>query len=392
MIGEKKHVKENMMPREKNRKGKGSKKSVKKPSKPRKRKKPEPFPDIPTHVKRLVDSFPFCVSYIDSKRRYQFNNKTYHQWFGKSLREIHGQHMRTVVGEAIYRKIKSHVDEVLTGNSVKFELKASLKRSPERCIHVHYVPQMSGKGEVGGFYAMSQDMSDKKSLEDELARYRYQLEDIVKARTLELEKVNEKLSEELVQRKHIEEELNKSQKMLIASNKVLQRVSILDGLTGIFNRRYFDENFEKEFKRAQRDRTPISLFMIDIDFFKLFNDHYGHQKGDAVLQAVATCLSAILNRPGDFIARYGGEEFTGFLPGTGIEGATTVSEILRKNVEGLKIKHAKSKASRYVTVSMGVTTGIPREKTTPKKIIGISDKALYQAKKNGRNQVVRLGF
>lgn len=161
-----------------------------------------------------------------------------------------------------------------------------------------------------------------------------------------------------------------------------------DKLTGIPNRRYFDEIFLKELKRASREATPLTLLMVDIDHFKLFNDSYGHIAGDDCLQKIAHTLHSLVSRPGDVVTRYGGEEFAIILPNTDIK-AISLAEECRNSVEKLQILHKSSKISNYVTISIGVKTLYPDKKSSPRKIILEADKALYKAKELGRNRTIQ---
>lgn len=186
--------------------------------------------------------------------------------------------------------------------------------------------------------------------------------------------------------------------MTVAREKQLRDLAIelqsqifADGLTGIPNRRRFDEHMEGEFRRAKRASTPLSLIMIDVDSFKDYNDNYGHQKGDECLILVAAALTRTLGRPCDLVARYGGEEFIAVLPNTNADGALTLAECMRNEVESLAIDHAYSKVAQYVTVSLGVITQIPSHNTAIPHMIGAADRALYQAKRNGRNCVAVHG-
>jgi diguanylate cyclase (GGDEF)-like protein len=171
------------------------------------------------------------------------------------------------------------------------------------------------------------------------------------------------------------------------ANQMLSRVSYLDAVTGIANRRNFDDCLELEWRRLRRLGGPLSLIMVDIDHFKAFNDTYGHQQGDECLKAVAQALRRSLHRPGDLCARYGGEEFAVILPGTTAEGALQVAEGLRASVEDLGLVHASSPAASTVTASVGVATALSGDESTTQSLLRSADKALYEAKRTGRNRV-----
>ncbi|MFZ3132245.1 MAG: diguanylate cyclase [Desulfosporosinus sp.] len=176
-------------------------------------------------------------------------------------------------------------------------------------------------------------------------------------------------------------------RQLQADNERLQNLSRLDGLTGIANRRYFDQKLLQEIKRANRDKTQLSLIMLDIDYFKAFNDTYGHLKGDECLKMVASTLKMNLKRPGDFLARYGGEEFTVILPNTDDIGAAIIAEKLRASIESAGIVHINSLSANYVTVSLGVVTRFSEQTQTPDDMISAADRALFRSKHEGRNRV-----
>ena len=186
--------------------------------------------------------------------------------------------------------------------------------------------------------------------------------------------------------------LEKSKQQLAEANEVLQKLSSLDGLTGIPNRRRFDEAFKQEWQRAVRHSTSISLVMIDIDFFKLYNDTYGHQGGDDCLKRVAVLLEDSAHRETDLVARYGGEEFAAILPETGTNGAFEVAETMRMTIDNEKIPHASSKVADHVTISVGVATWVPEQGSSLEKLLAAADKALYKAKESGRNQVINVGM
>lgn len=171
------------------------------------------------------------------------------------------------------------------------------------------------------------------------------------------------------------------------ANFKLESLSTLDGLTGIPNRRSFDDYIEMSIKSCTRLNKPISLIMADIDFFKGYNDNYGHLKGDDCLINVAKSISLSVKRPLDFVTRYGGEEFAVILPETDEEGAKIIAENIRKNVEELEIAHKSSDVSAYVTLSLGITTKSSSIQYSKNELIEHADKALYNSKSNGRNQV-----
>jgi diguanylate cyclase (GGDEF)-like protein len=169
----------------------------------------------------------------------------------------------------------------------------------------------------------------------------------------------------------------------------LQAQSHLDGLTLIHNRRYFDEYFQREYLAARRRKMPLSIIIGDIDYFKAYNDTYGHQAGDECLIQVAKALRSVLKRPGDLVARYGGEEFGIILPDTPSEGMLVLGDLLRGKIESLQIPHRASTVSEYVTISLGITTATTFA-SGKNALIHTADQALYRAKAQGRNAVVFL--
>ncbi|MGJ0376293.1 sensor domain-containing diguanylate cyclase [Aliarcobacter cryaerophilus] len=171
------------------------------------------------------------------------------------------------------------------------------------------------------------------------------------------------------------------------SRKRLEELAYIDSLTKIANRRYFEEFLEKEWNYCKRNQRELSIILLDIDFFKQYNDTYGHQAGDLCLQKIASCLDDELNRSHDLVARYGGEEFICILPNTNKFDAINIATKLKIAVQNLEIPHENSRISSIVTISLGVSTVIPKDKLEKTKLIKKADNALYLAKENGRNRV-----
>ncbi|MDA8139328.1 MAG: diguanylate cyclase [Desulfobacteraceae bacterium] len=174
------------------------------------------------------------------------------------------------------------------------------------------------------------------------------------------------------------------------ANEELLRLAALDDLTQIANRRRFDERLADEWRRARRDSSPLTVILCDIDYFKDYNDTYGHVKGDETLYAVAQAINGVLKRPMDLVARYGGEEFAMILPNTDLEGAARVAKKVKMAIGSLCIKHRASAVSEYITLSYGISSEIPNGDTSPKNLVEKSDKALYRAKGLGRNRIVQF--
>lgn len=167
----------------------------------------------------------------------------------------------------------------------------------------------------------------------------------------------------------------------------LRAMALVDGLTGVANRRHFEASLQAEWRRCARTEQPLSLIMADVDFFKRFNDHYGHQAGDLCLRAIAGVLKAGLRRPHDVAARFGGEEFVCVLPETTLEGALAVARVLEEAVRALANPHVTSDVAQIVTVSLGVAVAFPARGDRMDALIASADRQLYRAKRSGRGQV-----
>lgn len=217
-------------------------------------------------------------------------------------------------------------------------------------------------------------------MNQEIQQSRQQLEDY--SRSLE-DKVSERTQElqaEIQQRVTAESALK-------AANEELERLAYIDGLTQIANRRRFDERLHQEWFRMQREQLPLSLILCDVDYFKQYNDTYGHQAGDDCLRSVAQAIASTARRAADLPARYGGEEFVVLLPHITSTEALTVAKNIQTEIARLKLPHSKSQVSQYVTVSFGVTSLIPASAFTPEQLLLNADQALYQAKMAGRDRI-----
>ncbi|PPC75621.1 diguanylate cyclase response regulator [Pokkaliibacter plantistimulans] len=192
----------------------------------------------------------------------------------------------------------------------------------------------------------------------------------------------------LQQRDEAYRALRQSQQQLLEANLVLQRLTHSDGLTALSNRRHFDDHLEGEWRRAHRDQTSLSLLMIDIDYFKRFNDQFGHIAGDEALQRVANCIGESCSRPHDLAARYGGEEFALILPSTSVAGVKLIAEKVRRQVEKMAIPHVAPSENSVVTVSIGASSIVPKEARPARLLVALADRALYEAKTSGKNRVV----
>lgn len=178
--------------------------------------------------------------------------------------------------------------------------------------------------------------------------------------------------------------------ILNRTNQNLYQQATLDGLTQVYNRRVFDLSIEQEWQRLRREQQPLSLILVDIDYFKGYNDCYGHLAGDRCLYQIAQAIKQVIKRPADLVARYGGEEFAVILPNTNLQGAQVVALQIQEMIQSLKIPHARSEVSEWVSVSIGISCQVPNTFEMIQSLILATDKALYSAKDQGRNQVVSL--
>jgi diguanylate cyclase (GGDEF)-like protein len=216
-------------------------------------------------------------------------------------------------------------------------------------------------------------------MSQEIQQSRQQLEDYSRSLESKVHDRTQALQAEVERRAQAEAALT-------LANQELHNLAYIDGLTQIANRRRFDEQLTAAWQRLQRDQLPLSLILCDVDYFKCYNDFYGHQAGDDCLTQVAGAIAICINRPDDLAARYGGEEFAILLPNTPTTGATAVVHMIQQRLAQLQLPHARSGVADRVTISLGVATIIPIAPIPPSELLAAADRALYQAKQQGRNQ------
>jgi diguanylate cyclase (GGDEF)-like protein len=223
---------------------------------------------------------------------------------------------------------------------------------------------------ANSFNQMSQELQQSQQ---QLEEYSKSLEQNVSDRTQELQQEVERRAT--------------AEAALQSANDELKRLAYLDGLTQIANRRWFDERLQQEWYRMKRERRPLALIFCDVDYFKQYNDTYGHQMGDECLCAVARAVATAVQRSADLAARYGGEEFAVLLPETNLVGATIMAQAIQAHIQQLQLPHKQSQVSQHVTLSFGIASLIPNSSTTPEEFLSQVDQALYQAKMEGRDRI-----
>jgi diguanylate cyclase (GGDEF)-like protein len=194
----------------------------------------------------------------------------------------------------------------------------------------------------------------------------------------------------LIQQSQLYRQLENTNQKLEEVNQMLQRLALVDGLTQVANRRCFDETLIHEWQRISRESGLLSLIFVDIDYFKRYNDTYGHLAGDACLKQVAQAISKAVHRPADLVARYGGEEFVVLLPGTTLAGANQVAETIKAAMKKLDLTHSSSPLGEKMTLSLGISCLNPNQHNSPITLIKLADKALYLAKESGRDRICLL--
>ena len=244
------------------------------------------------------------------------------------------------------------------------------------------------------FFSDSQDQTDKvKAIEiggvDYITKPFYLEEAVARIeRQLELQRLQQLLQQQNILLQNEIERRIKVENALRQANQELHCLATIDDLTGVANRRQFDKYLEREWRRLTREKAPLSLILLDIDYFKQYNDSKGHPAGDHCLEQIAQVIAKAVQRPADLVARYGGEEFAVILPNTNLEGAIYIANKIKLAIRHLELHHPSSDVSDFVTISQGVSSTIPLTATSPESLICNADLALYSAKSQGRDQFI----
>ena len=300
----------------------------------------------------LFEEIPEAIVLSDNSGRIIQVNREFCLMFGYGGEEVRGRFIDELVAPDEYRDEAATITEAVA-HGQKFTLEAVRRRKDGSLVNVSLlgVPIINRNRQVAVF-GIYRDISARVKAERSLVESRRQLEE---------------------------------------ANAKLELTSSLDGLTAIPNRRSYDRFYELEWRRAIRERKWISLIMIDVDFFKSYNDFYGHVRGDKCLRQIAQCLQ-VINRPGDMVARYGGEEFVAVMSATPPDGARHMAEQMRGRVRELGIPHEGSPVAPHVTISLGVASQAPDLDSHPRDLLLKADQALYLAKSRGRDRVECMGL
>jgi two-component system, cell cycle response regulator len=290
-------------------------------------------------LQQILDSIDAGVAFVDADLHYKFVNRFYEVRFNQTRETMLGKSVPDVIGAKAYASVKGYIDRVLQGEPQSFEFGITYLNGRSAYLSSCLTPAFNINKQIIGYYLFVFDITERRHLEQSLQ----------------------------------------------AANAELEQLVILDGLTQVANRRKFDDYLEQEWRRSVRSQQPLSLIMFDIDFFKRYNDYYGHQAGDACLMKIAQSVQASVHRGTDLVARYGGEEFAVVLPDTGLPGAIVIAEQIQKAIKALAIPHACSDVSTIVSISLGIASLVSTVTGSPKQLIASADRALYIAKQQGRD-------
>jgi diguanylate cyclase (GGDEF)-like protein len=334
-----------------------------------------------TRIRQFLESVPLGVVIRNPDGTVYYLNQIARQLFGIEAMPEDSWSLVTLTdrlyspgSDRLYPADELAYSQALSGKSTvveNVEIRFEGKVIP---IEVRATPIYDAKGNIVYAMVVLQDISERQQAQKLLAEYYQTLQQEVEARTRELEL-------EIAERKFTEAALQ-------AANLELQKLAIIDSLTQVANRRWFDEYLTQEWRRMTREKQPLSLILCDIDFFKHYNDTYGHQAGDECLIQVAKAITAAAKRPGDLVARYGGEEFAVILPNTPPQGGVRVAEEIQAIVKQMQLPHPDSQVSQCITLSLGIAGTIPTLDLNANILVTAADRALYRAKKEGRDRLM----
>jgi diguanylate cyclase (GGDEF)-like protein/PAS domain S-box-containing protein len=282
--------------------------------------------------------------------------------FGFEPAEVEGQNVDELILPEHLRAEGAELTERVTGGAT-FTIETQRRRKDGVQIEVSIIGSpVVINGQQVGTYGIYRDISDIKKAQNEILETQRQVLEANAA-------------------------LQDRTRQLEAANALLERLSNFDSLTGIPNRRYFERFYGLEWRRAARERKWIALIMIDVDFFKAYNDRHGHLAGDACLKRISQTLDEVVNRASDVVCRYGGEEFVVVLSGTDQIGAREVAERMCQRVRSVQMAQGGAELGDMVTLSMGIASEIPHLSENPENLLLRADQALYQAKAKGRDRI-----
>jgi diguanylate cyclase (GGDEF)-like protein/PAS domain S-box-containing protein len=313
------------------------------------------------YLEQLVETAAEGIVMLDVQGQIILHNSEFCRMFGFSAGEVLGRPIDDLIQGPESRAEGFRLTGVVMAGG-RFAMDAKRRRKDGSSIDVSVVASpIVINGARVACYAIYRDISDIKQAQEEILESQRQ---VLQANAA----------------------LQERTRQLEAVNAQLERISNYDGLTAIPNRRYFEHFYELEWRRAWREKKWITLIMIDVDFFKAYNDRNGHLAGDECLKRIAQSLQ-LVNRASDLVSRYGGEEFVAVLSGTDLDGARLIAERMRQRVHDLKLAHGGSTVGPHVTVSMGIAAQIPEAASTPGELLLKADQALYLAKSSGRDQI-----
>ncbi|MEZ5963662.1 MAG: diguanylate cyclase [Planctomycetota bacterium] len=331
---------------------------------------------------------PVAMLLVDASAEIRTVNAAVGRMFGWHEHELIGCPVDVLVAASARRKFDKLRERLARPGRprprrTEIELRGQHRDGREFPIAVTIV--LSQEGDATALVSVH-DLSRRKGIEARVRRQNAALRHAVSDRTAELEATNARLQAEIEERRRTERKLRQAQQRLQEMNEELRRLAMVDGLTGLPNRRHFDARFEVEFQRAARARAPLAVVMLDLDDFKAFNDHAGHQAGDDCLRRVADAVANCLRRPADLAARWGGEEIVALLPDTPREGAVQIARAMRQAVRALGIPHPTA-STGVVTLSAGVACLGRTPFASARHLLEAADRALYSAKARGRDRV-----